>query len=307
MASPTTKFNQLPRIIFLMLGVLVIFVSSHLLRQCAQKPAPTSHVSKYQRIIALAPSSVEIIYQLGLEDRLVGVSRFCHYPPEAASKPVVGGYLDLDFESVLRLKPDCVILLDEQHLLAKRLQQLNIKTISVDHASTGGIIHSIHVIGETLDKSTEAKTITNSLRNRILAVEKNSSHINPKPRVLVCISRDTTANHPDRIIASGNAGVHQEYITIAGGENAYQGAIAYPSISREKLIQMDPDIIIDLVTEDTWNQTGEKKLLSQWSTYAELKAVQNKRIIFIHENKHLIPGPRFTDTLEVFAQAINPK
>ena len=93
---------------------------------------------------------------------------------------------------------------------------------------------------------------------------------------------------------------------MAGGTNAYQGSIAYPSISREKLLQLNPDIIIELISEDAWKDLGRTKLLQQWSVYSELQAVQNQRIIFLHENKHVIPGPRFVDTLEAFSRAIHP-
>ena len=93
---------------------------------------------------------------------------------------------------------------------------------------------------------------------------------------------------------------------MAGGVNAYQGQISYPAISREKLLQLNPDIIIELLTEENWKATDQAKLLQQWSNYPELKAVRDKKIIFLHENKHMIPGPRFVDTLEAFASAIHP-
>jgi len=296
--------HQTARIFMLVVAVVAIFTGSHFLRQCLS--SPVSKQTSAQRIIALSPSAVEIIYQLGLDDRLVGVSRFCKYPDDAKSKPVVGGYLDLDFEAVLRLKPDCVILLVEQHALAERLNQLGINTISVDHASTSGIVNSITDIGKAFGKHDESNSITSSIEKRVQAITERGKQIAPKPRVLVCITRDTNSDHPDRVIAAGNAGVHQEYITMAGGINAYQGSVAYPALSREKLIQLNPDIIIELIQEKTWNTLGEEKLFNQWAAYGELKAIANQRVYFIHENKHMIPGPRFVDTLEIFARAINP-
>ena len=300
--STTSKFPS-SRAIILVVAVALIFAGSYFVQRTFDPP-PKDQPQSYQRIVALSPSAVEIIYQLDLNNTLVGVSRFCRYPEDASTKPVVGGYLDLDFEALLRLEPDCVILLNEQHLLVERLDQLGIKTISLDHASTNGIIDSIDALGNTLGKQSEASVITQDILNRIEKVTAQSQSISTKPRVLVCINRDTTSAQPDRIIAAGDAGVHQEYITMAGGINAYQGSIAYPSISREKLIEMNPDIIIDLIPEDTWKSIGKAKLLQQWSHYHELRAVSRQQIYFVHENKHMIPGPRFADTLEVFAQAI---
>ena len=310
MNSQPVKSAYWLRIPIMVLVIIATFTGSHFLSLWISsnkdtKPTALTTHQNYQRIIALSPSSVEIVYQLGLDNRLVGVSRFCKFPADAANKPVVGGYLDLDFEAVLKLQPDCVILLKEQQAIADRLSDLNIKTIAIDHASTDGIASSIQTIGDTFGKTVQAEHIINNIQERIHAITLRNKQANTKPRVLVCISRDTAASYPDRIIAAGSAGVHQEYIYIAGGINAYQDNIAYPAISREKLLQLDPDIIIELINDDTWAKTGRQKLLQQWAAYSELKAVQNQRIIFLHENKHLIPGPRYVDTLEAFSQAIH--
>lgn len=78
----------------------------------------------------------------------------------------------------------------------------------------------------------------------------------------------------------------------------------HPPEAREKLIHLNPDIIIDLVRADTWNQQGEEQLLKQWSAYPEIHAVKNKQIIILHQPKHMIPGPRFVDTVEAISQKI---
>lgn len=303
--------NKNYKAVILITLVVAIFLGSYFIRRALERsvqtaPTQNEHADYPQRIVALAPSLVEVVYQLELDGRLVGISRFCKYPEDAATKPVVGGYLDLDFEALLKLEPDCVILLEEQNLLADRLHELGIKTLIIDHASTSGILSSIHVIGANFGKASSADNLMAGLQERIKKID-NRAQIKPnKPRVLVCISRDTSSSQPERIIAAGNAGVHQEYITMAGGTNAYQGNIAFPTISREKLLQINPDIIIELISADTLKDIGRTKLLQQWASYPELKAVQNQKIIFLHENKHMIPGPRFVDTLEAFANAMHP-
>jgi iron complex transport system substrate-binding protein len=300
-----------PRVILLAVAVALSFIGCYYARLWLE-PTPadteltTDQPTHFQRVIGLSPSIVEIIYQLGLDDRLVGVSRFSYHPPEAKQKTVVGGYVDLDYEAVLGLKPDCVILLEEQESLATKLNAMGIHTIILDHASTQGVIESISVIGKAFDEEAQAGEIIRTMQKRIHALTQSLQQGRAKkhrPRILVCIDRDTSSDHPDRVIAAGNKGVHQEYITMVGAINAYQGPVAYPLLSREKLIHLDPDIIIDLIREDTWKKIGRNTLLRQWQAYGELKAVKNKRIVFLHEHKHMIPGPRFIDTLEIFAQA----
>jgi len=301
---------RLSRIVLLVTAIVVTFIGCHFARvwlsaSTDKASAASEQTAKYQRIIGLSPSIVEIIYQLEQADRLVGVSRFCKHPPEARQKTVVGGYVDLDFEAVLKLEPDCVVLLEEQQALAEKLESMGIHTILVDHASPTGIIESISVLGNAFHKETLAKEIVKTMHSRISKVSTREQTTDQKPRILVCIDRDTSSTFPDRIIGAGNKGVHQEYIHIAGGINAYQGLIAYPRLSREKLLHLNPDIIIELIRKDVWQEKGHDQLIQQWQAYGELKAVQSGRIIFLHENKHMIPGPRFIDTLEVFAQAVN--
>lgn len=303
-----------PRIILLVVTIMVAFLGCHFARTWITQneqnaPAPSTSAGDYQRIIGLSPSIVEIIYQLGQEDKLVGVSRFCKHPPEAREKTVVGGYVDLDFEAVLKLEPDCVVLLEEQRALAEKLESMGIHTILIEHASTTGIIESISILGHAFHKQKLAKEIVQSMQSRISQISNRKQQEEQKagqqPRILVCIDRDTSSAFPDRIIGAGNKGVHQEYIHMAGGTNAYQGLIAYPRLSREKLLHLNPDIIIELIRNDVWQEKGRDQLTQQWQAYGELKAVQSGRIIFLYENQHMIPGPRFIDTLEVFAQAVD--
>ncbi len=303
---PATRKS--PRVILLAVAVALSFIGCHFARLWIE-PAPADteptkdQPGHYHRVIGLSPSIVEIIYQLGLSDRLVGVSRFCHYPPEAQQKTVVGGYVDLDYEAVLGLEPDCVVLLEEQKTLATKLNAMGIHTIILDHASTRGVMGSISILGRAFGKEPLANQIVRAMNDRVSALTQKARSTENRPRILVCIERDTNSAFPDRVIAAGNKGVHQEYIDMVHGINAYQGPVAYPLLSREKLIHLDPDIIIDLIREDVWEEKGRDTLLRQWQAYGELRAVKNKRLVFLHEHKHMIPGPRFIDTLETFAQA----
>ena len=97
-----------------MIAVVLSFIGCYYARlwlqpEAANPEQPTSPYKDYQRVIALSPSIVEIIYLLGLENQLVGVSRYSNYPPEAKDKPCVGGYIDLHYEKLISLQPDCVI------------------------------------------------------------------------------------------------------------------------------------------------------------------------------------------------------
>ena len=294
-----------------MIAVVLSFIGCYYARlwlqpEAANPEQPTSPYKNYQRIVALSPSSVEIVYLLGLENQLVGVSRFSNYPPEAKEKPAIGGYVDLHYEKLISLNPDCVILLREQAALAVKLKQLGIHTISICHDDTDGIIESIKIIGNELGHPERTNQIVSGIDSSVNKMISEHQNMPNQPRVLISISRDTTADHPAQVIIAGSAGFHRELVQMIGARNAYQGPVAFPMLSREKLIELNPDVIIDLVNTDTWNKLGKQRLLSQWHSYQELKAVSNQRVVIIHGDQHLIPGPRFPQTLKHFARAIYP-
>ena len=298
------------RLLSIMLAIVVVFTGCHLVRLQSGKSNSSGKLRQsegsYQRIIALSPSIVEIIYKLGLEARLVGVSRYANYPPDAKTKPSVGGYLDLHIEKVLELEPDCIILLREQEKLSARMHQLGICTITVDHRDTAGVLESIHTIGKQLGHGGKARDLVDSIQTQARKQSAAHSPITPKPRVLVCIDRDTSAKHLQQVIIAGSAGYHRELVEMAGGKNAYEGPIPFPSLSREKLIALKPDVIIDLVNTETGSRVGKEILLAPWYALGEMKAVANRRVTILHGDQHMIPGPRYPETLKQIAQAIHP-
>jgi iron complex transport system substrate-binding protein len=290
--------------------VVVFFVGSYFVRLylgdgTASSVENVEPLTSPQRIVGLAPSTVEVLYEVGLGDQVVGVSRYCTYPPEALGKPKIAGFLDVDFEALVSLKPDCVVMVDSQHSLVDKMNQLGIRSISAEHASVDGIISSFKKIGKACGKEKESIFKAEQMQAHIDATRKKLVG-QPRPRVLVCIERDPDSPRPDRVIAAGSGGFHRELINIAGGVNAYQGSIAYPVLSREKLLNLNPDVIIDLVRDEVFEKYKEQPLLRQWYAFGELNAVKNNRVVIIAGNQHLIPGPRFLDTLDKMVEAIHP-
>ena len=309
--SPARKQpRKAPRVILVTIAVVLNFIGCYYARlwlqtQAANPEQHTSPCKDYQRIVALSPSIVEIIYLLGLDNQLVGVPRYSNYPPEAKEKQRIGGYVDLDYEKLISLRPDCVILLEEQAALSVKLEQLGIHTIVVSHDNIKGIIKSVDIIGNELGQATRALEIVSGINTAVIRQTSKHENMLNQPRVLISISRDTTADHPSQVIIAGSAGFHRELLHLIGTRNAYQGSVSFPMLSREKLIQLDPDIILDLVNTETWNKLGQQRLLDQWNSYKELKAVKHNRVVIIPGDQHLIPGPRFPQTLERFAHAIH--
>src|SRR5271169_6002255 len=100
-----------------------------------------------QRIVSTGPAITELLYALGLGDRVVGVTRFCHYPPEAQSKPKIGDWINPNLEVIASLKPDLVIVQTNPNNLASRLVPIHVRTLEVTEDTIGSIYTSIRTIG----------------------------------------------------------------------------------------------------------------------------------------------------------------
>ena len=114
---------------------------------------------QHPRLISMAPSITEIVFQLGISDNLVGVTKFCNYPKEAKLISKVGGFLDPNLEAIISLKPDLVLLLEAENDVKLKLDSLKIKSISVEHKTIAGILSSIKKLGKSLGRSEQADKI----------------------------------------------------------------------------------------------------------------------------------------------------
>ncbi|ABA57353.1 ABC transporter substrate-binding protein [Nitrosococcus oceani] len=266
------------------------------------KPEP----EKYHRIISLAPSITETLFALGLEEQVVGVTRYCDYPPKALTKPKVGGYLDPHLEAIIALRPDLVITFPGHQTFTPRLEQLGISTLQVQHQKLKDILDSIRIIGMATGKEAEAKTLLASLKSRMEAIRTKTAHL-PRPRVLVVMGHPVSPLR--EIFVAGAADPYDEMIRIAGGINAYQGhLIRVPPLSAEGIMHLDPEVIIELISEQTAPQDlDDTALLQDWARLSTVAAVKTGRIHFFADDFDTVPGPRFIRTLEKMARAIHPE
>ncbi|QBQ54889.1 ABC transporter substrate-binding protein [Nitrosococcus wardiae] len=263
---------------------------------------------EYHRIISLAPSITETLFALGLEAQIVGVTRYCDYPPEALAKPKVGGYLDPNMEAMVALRPDLVITFPGHQALTPKLEQLGIATLQVQHQELAETLDSIRLIGAATGKETEAKALLTGLRARIKEVEDKIAGLS-RPRVLVVMGRPIGSPLKE-IFVAGTADPYDEMIRIAGGINAYQGDfIRVPPLSAEGIMHLNPEVIIELVSnrevqKKGWNNTT---LLQDWAGLPMISAVKTGRIHLFADDFDTVPGPRFILTLEKMAQVIHPE
>lgn len=262
----------------------------------------------YSRIVALAPNITETLFAIGLGDKIVGVSEFCNYPKAAKKIPRVGALLNPNYEAIIALKPDLVMVVDEMADSKARFDSLGIETMIIKHDSLEEILESIILIGQKCGKISEAEKIVSDIKNRIaqiqIAVENQT-----RPSVLISLGHNYSQNpndKPQNITIAGNDGFYSQMIEYAGGKNVYNGKIPFPVISWESVIAMNPQIIIDIGPVET-KPIDAEIITKQWKNFSQTDAAKNNAIFVFTEDYTAIPGPRFILTLEKIARIINPQ
>jgi len=260
----------------------------------------------YRRIVSLSPSITESLFALGLGDRVVGVTSFCDYPPEALAKSKVGGYYDLNYEAIVALEPDLVVCLPEHEGRLADLDRLNLPHLTVDHRRVEAILESLATLGRVCGASERARELVQGIRGRIAAVDSRVID-GARPRVLLSVGRNTGSAAIDDVYIAGRGGFYDEMIVLAGGINAYQDTLAFPVVTGEGLLRLQPDVIIDMVPDVQEKGLSEADVLKQWSVLADLPAVRQGRVFLFTEDFVVVPGPRFIRILEKMAAAIHPE
>jgi len=288
-----------------LIGIALLVLGG--LSATAPSSAPAASSGKTpRRIISLAPSITEILFAVGAGDRVVGVTRFGKFPPEAESKTKVGGYLDPGYETILALKPDLVILLAEHEEARRRLSSLGVKLMAVNHKDIRGILDSITAIGGVVGKEAMAREITANITREMKEVESRTRG-KIRPSVLIIINRERGAGLFREAYIAGKDGFYDKMIKMAGGRNAYGGELKFPVVTAEGVIRMNPEVIIEIVPEMKTNGLTPERILAEWKMFTDVKAVKSRRVHVLSGDYHVIPGPRFVMALKDLAKIFHPE
>jgi iron complex transport system substrate-binding protein len=251
------------------------------------------------RIVALAPSITEILYFLGLGDRVVGVTQFSYYPQEAKLKPKVGSYIDLNAEKIISLAPDLVIGTADgnQPGVVDLLEQADITVFIVNPRDIHQTVETIAIVGHLCGVPGRAKALSAQLSQRIDRIlDKTRSRrkplvflqINLKP--IMTINKDTFLN---------------DLIQLAGGRNMTEDErITYPRISLEEVIRKKPEVIIISSME---RRGRFEKARQEWFKWTSIPAVKHGRVYLIDSDLIDRPSPRIVEGLEAMARYIHPE
>ncbi len=262
--------------------------------------APTSPPPS--RIVAMAPNLTEILFALGLDERIVGVTQDSDYPPSARSKPGVGTFWQPNIEAVIAAKPDLVVTLafEQQRELARRLRRIGYDSLMIAIENIDDLFQAITLIGDAAAAREQAQELSRSIKTRIHRVQETTAGW-PRVKVLWVVQRE-----PLRI-ASRDTFIN-EMIELAGGENAVGPTLRnYPPSGAEQVIAAGPEVIIEPVMVPGPVQGQRRQALAYWHRFTNLPAVVAQRIYVIDGNIISRLGPRLPEGIEMIAKCLRPE
>jgi iron complex transport system substrate-binding protein len=261
----------------------------------------TGLLNQNGRIVSLAPNLTEILFAIGLEDEIVGVTLDSDYPPDAAEKPKVGTFWQPNIEAVVAARPGLVITLgfEQQKNLAGRLRRIGYNSLTVDIEKVSDLFDAIERIGTATNRQRQANELISRIRTNLqqLATLVGAE---AKVRVLWVVQRE-----PLRV--AGRDTFVNEMIELAGGENAIGPTVhKYPPIGSEQVIACNADVIIEPAMGWQDIESQRDRALQYWSKFMYLPAVASRRVYVIDGDTVSRLGPRLYEGTETIAKCLRP-
>ena len=252
-----------------------------------------------KRIISLAPNVTEILFSLGLNEEVVGVSIHCNYPEKAKSRVKVGSYISVDFERVISLRPDLVIATGagNPREMVERLERLGFPTYAIFPKRFDDVLQSIRHLGQVVAKEKEALSIIESMQRRKERVIERTKNLS-RPKVFLQIGEAP-------IVTVGKGSFGDDLIRLSGGENiAGNDREMYPRLGMEEILKRSPEVILI----SSMNPRGDyEKAFREWERWKMIPAVKHGRIYLIDSDLIDRPSPRIIEGLEEMARFLHPE
>jgi iron complex transport system substrate-binding protein len=255
-----------------------------------------------QRIVSLAPSNTEILFALGLGDKVVGDTEYCNYPEAAKTKPKVGGFSTVDIEKVVSLRPDLVLATRiHDKTIIPALENLGITVVALTPGSLNEVLDSIKLVGKITGQDKEAAELIKNLGTRIEEITDKTQNLSPeqRPRVFYVTWHDP-------LWTAGTGTLSNDVISQAGGQNIASDITGDKTIDLETVISRDPEVIIVSVGMGTGEDLPWQYIKAE-SRLKNTQALLNDRVYKIDGDLIHRPGPRVVEALEEMTQFIHPE
>lgn len=250
---------------------------------CGRGPATAA--ARPERVVALAPSSVELLFALGLGGRVVGVGSYCKEPPEVARLPALGGMMDPNLEQIVTLTPDLAVLLPSEKRLAEHLQLLGIEALTVESDTLGQVEEAVATLARRFDVEERGRDFLREFRRGLAPLD-------PPLHGRVLLSLEREPGRIAEILSAAPSSFLGDLLTRLGAENVAQAAASsFPRLPLEAILTAEPEVILELRADEP-SPAARAALLADWQRFPTLPAVRAGRIAIVAGSHTLVPGPR---------------
>jgi iron complex transport system substrate-binding protein len=270
-----------------------------LLAGCGTASREEAVTTSPQRIVSMAPALTEILFALGVGDRVVGVTTYCDYPPEARERAKIGGFSNPSVEAILALEPDVVVVNpaggNRDSALAVETAGVALEVVAAETLSDTYV--AIRKLAELCGVEQRGEELAASIRERIARV---AERVADRPRVpaLYCVQIEP-------LIAAGRGTLPAELMELAGGINVIESD-RYPRIGIESVLATSPDVILQS-RMDTTDPDADGIALDFWKRWTSIPAVRHGRVFVFDGTTSLRAGPRVADAVEMLALSLHPE
>ena len=261
-----------------------------------------------RRIVSTAPSITETLFALGVGDRVVGVTNYCHYPEAATKITKIGTWMQPNIEAILALKPDLVIVQKTAIHSKSRFEPYRLNVLEVSQSSIEEIQQTISAVGDAVGVPDRARALNQSISRQINAVRQK---IAGKPPVSVVFIVGRTPDALEGMVAVGSRNYLTEVMELAGGRNIFNDSKPpYAKISAEEILARSPQVILDM--GDMSDPTGvteehKRSVIKLWERYPTVAAVRDKRVYAIASDIFVVPGPRVVELARELGHLLHPE
>ena len=249
-----------------------------------------------QRIISTAPSNTEILFDLGLQEKIVGITNYCNFPEETKNIEKIGEISPLNFEKIISLNPDLILAYAGFQLKEiPRLRELGLNTIVLEPLTIEDTFKSVKMIANVCGISDKGSLLVDNLTQRINIIKSKVSKIpiSARPKIFVGGTYET-------IYTPGEGTLFNELITLAGGGNIAASLPGWVKISPEFVAEAEPDIIIiPIGAMNLGEESKIKENISQRPGWSNIPAIKTQSIFIVNEDLFYRAGPRLIDGLEL--------
>lgn len=252
-----------------------------------------------KRIVSLAPSETEVLFALGLDEQVAGVSDLDDYPEAVKDKPRMGGF-QVNVEAIVAAQPDLILaasLIDEATV--KSLTDMGLQVFQSNPKTIDAVMEHIQTIGEITNHQAEADEVVGKMKQEVQTVTDavGSLSEDQKKKVYIEFSPGWTV---------GKGEFMDEMITLSGGINVASEVEGWSEINEEQIIQANPDVILYAKSVIDENNKTLADIIKGRSGWDQISAVKENRIIAMDDNLLSRTGPRVTQGLIEVAKAIHP-